>query len=358
MRRARNLISLLLLAAAVGLFAVAAVASAGETSASPAPASAGSPAPSPTATPSLTLAAVPAAITAGDSVTITVRIGVPGATVQLSRKDAPAADFSALGPLVTNARGVATFRDLPRETMTYRVDYAGDGVQWLPASAEVTLPVSPRVSFSATARVYRGDRVRVAVTVRPAHPAASVVIQRRQDGAWADWRTLTLGAKSSAQTTWRADAVGAWPLRAVMAADATHAQGASPVHKVVVVKPNPYHVPIDAKSMIVVDISQYRLHFFSLGSEVRSFPCVTGRPSLPTPLGHFKIYARGMWPGGPYGARIMSYHPPCAIHGTDEPWLLKKFPRNFSHGCTRLLNANAIWLYDRVPLGTPVWNVR
>ena len=355
MRRARNLISLLLLAAAVGLLAVATVASAGETGASPAPAA--DPAPSPTATPALTLAAVPDAITAGDVVRLTVRIGVPGATVQLSRKGAAATDFRAVGPLVTNARGVATYRALPRETMTYRVDYAGDGVQWLPASAEATVPVSPRVSFSATARVYRGDRARLAVTVRPADPGADVVVQRRQDGAWADWRTLTLGAKSSAQTTWRADVVGARPLRAVIAAGATHAEGVSPVHKVIVVKPNPYRVPIDAKSMIVVDISQYRLHFFSLGSEVRSLPCVTGRPSLPTPLGHFKIYARGVWPGGPYGARIMSYHPPCAIHGTDEPWLLKKFPRNFSHGCTRLLNANAIWLYDRAPLGTPVWNV-
>jgi len=357
MRRARSRISLVLLAAAVGLFAVATVASAGEPGASPAPVPAGSAAPSPTATPALTLAAIPGAITAGDAVTLTVRIGVPGVTVQLSRKGAAAADFRAVGPLVTNARGVATYRALPRETMTYRVDYAGDGVQWLPASAEATVAVSPRVSFSATARLYRGDRVRLAVAVRPAHPNATVVLQRRQDGAWADWRTVTLGAQSSGQTVWRADAVGAWPLRAVMAADATHAEGASPVRKVTVVKSNPYHVPIDAKSMIVVDISQYRLHFFSLGSEVRSFPCVTGRPSLPTPLGHFKVYARGMWPGGPYGARIMSYHPPCAIHGTDEPWLLQRFPRNFSHGCTRLLNANAIWLYDRAPLGTPVWNV-
>ena len=355
MRRARTLISLLLLASAVGLFAVVAAASAGETGASPAPA--GSPAPSPTATPSLTLTAVPAAVTAGDATTLTVRIGVPGATVQLSRRGAAAADFHAVGALVTNARGVATYRALPRETTTYRVEYAGDGVQWLPASAEATVAVGPRVTFAATARVYRGDRARLAVTVRPAHAGADVVIQRRQDGAWADWRTVTLGAQSSAQTVWRTDAVGAWPLRAVMAADATHAEGVSPVHKVTVVKPNPYHVPIDAKSMIVVDISQYRLHFFSLGSEVRSFPCVTGRPSLPTPLGHFKVYARGMWPGGPYGARIMSYHPPCAIHGTDEPWLLQRFPRNFSHGCTRLLNANAIWLYDRAPLGTPVWNV-
>jgi lipoprotein-anchoring transpeptidase ErfK/SrfK len=64
-----------------------------------------------------------------------------------------------------------------------------------------------------------------------------------------------------------------------------------------------------------------------------------------------------MWPGGPYGSRIMSYHSPYAIHGTDQPHLLKRFPRDFSHGCTRLSNSHAIWLYDHAPLGTPVWNV-
>ena len=206
--------------------------------------------------------------------------------------------------------------------------------------------------------MYRGDRTRLTVSVRPARPGAAVTLQLRQDGAWADWRTVKLGADSRADSTWRTDAVGAFPLRAVTAADAEHPEGVSAVQRVLVIKSNPYHVPIDAKAMIVVDISQYRMHFFSLGVEVRSFPCVTGRPSLPTPIGHFKIYARGMYPGGPYGARIMSYHPPCAIHGTNEPWLLSKFPRNFSHGCTRLYNSDAIWLYDRAPLGTPVWNVR
>jgi hypothetical protein len=210
----------------------------------------------------------------------------------------------------------------------------------------------------ASARVYRGERAGLAVTVRPAHPGATVALEQWKDGAWAEWRSLQLGADSRARLQWRPDSVGTLPLRVVMPADAGHLEGRSRVCKVAVIEPNPYDVPIGVKGIIVVDISQYRLHFFSYGREVRSFPCVTGRPSLPTPLGHFKIYARGKWPGGPYGARIMSYHPPCAIHGTNEPGLLKRFPRNFSHGCTRLANTNAIWLYDHAPLGTPVWNVK
>jgi hypothetical protein len=357
MRRRRNLITTLVLAAAVTLLAVAGAASADEPGASLAAVAA--PASSSAATPALTLTASSEAVTAGEAASLTVHLAdVPGATLQLSRKVAGAAGFHVLVPLVTSSRGVAFYRALPSSTTTYRVDYAGDGAQWLPASTEVTVSVRPRVTVFATARVYRGDRAGVAVTVRPAHPGATVSLQEWKDGAWAEWRSLQLGADSRAYLSWRTDRVGTWPVRAVMPADDAHLEGRSAVRKVIVVEPNPYHVPLDAKGVIVVDISQYRLHFFSYGRELRSFPCVTGRPSLPTPIGHFKVYARGMWPGGPYGARIMSYHPPCAIHGTNEPWLLSRFPRNFSHGCTRLSNANAVWLYDHAPLGTPVWNVK
>ena len=357
MHRRRNLITMLVLAEAVALLAIAGAAAAAGPSASPA--GVAEPAPSPTATPRLALTATAETVTAGSDVTLTARLpDAPGATLQLGRKAAGATDFRAVGPLVTNTRGVATYRVRPGTTTTYRVEYAGDGVQWLPASTEITVSVRPCVKSLATARVYRGDRARLSVVVRPGHPEGTVAVQRWVDGAWAEWRSLQLDADSRARLTWRTDRVGTWPLRVVMSADDAHLEGRSRVCRVIVVRPNPYHVPLAAKDIVVVDISQYRMHFFSYGRELRSFRCVTGRPSLPTPLGHFKIYAKGMWPGGPYGSRIMSYHSPFAIHGTNEPGLLKRFPRNFSHGCTRLANANAIWLYDHAPLGTPVWNVR
>lgn len=366
MRGLRYGVGALVLATAVLLLGVTAAASAGqgavaqEGSVQPvgSRATVAEPAPSPSVTPALTLVARPATLTAGDPTRLVARLGIPGATLQLSRKTAGDADFRLIGALTTDAYGAARFRALPRQGTTYRVDYAGDGVQWLPASVEVVVAVRPRVAFSATERVYRARRARLAVTVRPAHPGATVTVQRLVDGGWADWRDVTLGADSRARTTWRADVVGAERLRAVMSADDAHLEGRSRTRRVQVVKPNPYNVPLDAKGIVVVDISQYRLRFYSYGRLLKSFPCVTGRPGLPTPIGRFKIYARGMWPGGPYGARIMSYHPPCAIHGTNEPHLLKRFPRNFSHGCTRLHNSHAIWLYDHAPLGTPVWNVR
>ncbi len=354
MRDLRTTTLILALVAALLLLAPAAALA---TDGAPAAASAVPAAEPSPATPALTVTATPDTVTAGDRVRLVVRLGIPSATVQLSRIRAGATEPTPIGPLVTGAGGLVAVRVSPRVTTTYRVDYTGDGVLWSPASAEVTVSVRPRIRLALAARVYRGHRVRLGVTVGPAHPGADAVVQRYSDGAWTDWKTLTLGSDSRASVTWRPDAEGVTRLRVSMPADAEHVAGASRVHRLGVVKPNPYNVPLEAKGIIVVDISQYTLRFFSHGRLLRTFPCVTGRPGLPTPIGHFKVYARGMWPGGPYGSRIMSYHPPCAIHGTNEPHLLSRFPRNFSHGCTRLYNAHAVWLYDHAPLGTPVWNV-
>ena len=48
-----------------------------------------------------------------------------------------------------------------------------------------------------------------------------------------------------------------------------------------------------------------------------------------------------------------------AIHGTNQAYLLSRpVPRDFSHGCARMHNREALWLYARVPLGTKVHNLR
>jgi hypothetical protein len=313
-------------------------------------------APTPSATPTLALTADPASVVFGQPARLTARLGIPGVTLQLSREVTGAAGFTPLVALVTEATGAVTYQVLPRATTIYRVEFSGD-TQWLSASAEATVSVQPRIRLSATGAVYKGALARFEVKVEPAHPGATASIEMRREGAWVEWRTVRLNADSRATPRWRADRLGPQSFRVTMAADEEHAAGASGVRRVSVRPPNPYNVPVDARRIVVVDKSQYRLYFFSFGREVKSFPCVIGRPSLPTPTGHFRIYTRGMWPGGPYGARIMSYHSPYAIHGTNELQLLGRFPRNFSHGCTRLANANAIWLYEHAPVGTPVWNV-
>ena len=61
-------------------------------------------------------------------------------------------------------------------------------------------------------------------------------------------------------------------------------------------------------------------------------------------------------PGNPLGARAMylwqgNKDTLYRVHGTVEPWTIGK---RVSSGCIRMINQDAIDLYDRVPLGTQV----
>lgn len=315
------------------------------------------PTPAPTATPSLTLTAAPAPVTAGAPVTFSVNLGVPFAALQLSSEAAGEAAFAPLPGLTSDATGVASFTARPQLTTTYRVAFAGDA-SWAATSAETTVPVRPRITLSATAAVYEGQRVVFRLQVSPAHHGATVALELEQADGWAPLRQLTLSATSKASLSWPSDRRGRFRFRVKMPADAGHDAGWSAVRLVQVKDPNPYHVPTRPAHYIVVDVSQYLLYYHEHGRIVQVFRCVTGRPALPTPLGHFRIKAKDPHMSGAYGPRRMRYLGAYAIHGTSEPWLLTRFPRNYSHGCTRLSNTHIVWLYARCPVGTPVWNVR
>ena len=89
-----------------------------------------------------------------------------------------------------------------------------------------------------------------------------------------------------------------------------------------------------------------------------------GKPSTPTPKGHFwirekfRVHERG----GPYGPAafgtsdysVLSDWPGggiIGIHGTDEPELI---PGNPSHGCIRMKNGAIRRLWKKMPVGTPL----
>jgi lipoprotein-anchoring transpeptidase ErfK/SrfK len=89
-----------------------------------------------------------------------------------------------------------------------------------------------------------------------------------------------------------------------------------------------------------------------------------GRPSLPTPTGHFyiteKLTAVGGTFYGPYLLGTSAYAPTLSdwpgggivgIHGTDEPQLIPGRP---SHGCIRLRNADIARLWALIEVGTPI----
>ena len=300
------------------------------------------PSPSPTATPALTLTATPASVVAGVATVLKASLGIADATLELSGEAAGESAFTHLAYATTGADGSATFSEEPTATTVYRVDFAGDS-DWASAFATVAVRVRPRVTLAGPTAVFGWRKIGFTVTVSPQRPGAAVVLQRRRDNRWTTWRILTLGSDSRAVCRFLAKNVGRFSYRVTIAADAAHAAGTSSPVVVKVKSPNAYHVPLSPAHYILVDKSQYKLYYLEHGWVVRVFDCVLGRPALPTPLGHFHIYAKDPRMGGPYGPRRMRYHGLYAIHGTDEPWLLKRFPRNYSHGCTRLSDAHILW---------------
>jgi lipoprotein-anchoring transpeptidase ErfK/SrfK len=309
------------------------------------------------AAPALTLSAAPAQVEYGKQVTLTVQGAVPGSALQMSQMPAGQAAYAPVAQLTADAAGAAVWSGKPERNTTYRVEFAGDGT-WEPAVAEVVVAVGPHLALVASRKSgYPGQPLTWKVAAFPKMAGAQVTIEAFTDGAWKPWKTVTLGKDSRASAVWKPDKRGTYSFRATTVAGTDFAAGLGKRKLVSVKRANPYGVPAGPPHFILTDRSQYKLYYFEHGQIVRVFNCVLGMPGLETPLGRFSVYGRGVNPGGPFGVRVLWYHGGHGIHGTNQPWLLSHFPRNYSHGCTRLLNDNALWLFNRCPVGTPVWNV-
>jgi lipoprotein-anchoring transpeptidase ErfK/SrfK len=123
--------------------------------------------------------------------------------------------------------------------------------------------------------------------------------------------------------------------------------------------------PQTVHTYLVVSTERTTLTLYRNGRVIFTARVGPGKPSTPTPHGHFYIrdeitgfasdslygpLAFGTsalsnvetdWPGGGV----------IGIHGTDEPWLIPGHP---SHGCIRLRNADVERLARLLPIGTPL----
>jgi len=228
----------------------------------------------------------------------------------------------------------------------------------VPAAAGSPLP-TPSLTLRAPSSLWLGDTVSLRVSVDPALAGETVSIEQETTGTWQPVAQGVLDAQSRVSVRWKPAAFGFVRLRASLAAGASHDAGVSPVRRVVVNRPNAHHVPYKFAHYIVIVVHEYRLYYYEHGRMVRAFNVALGRPGFHTPLGHFHILAKRKPGGGPLGSCAMFYRwqGGIAIHGTNEPWLLHRFPRPFSHGCARMYNTQALWLYYRCPRGTPIHNL-
>jgi lipoprotein-anchoring transpeptidase ErfK/SrfK len=109
---------------------------------------------------------------------------------------------------------------------------------------------------------------------------------------------------------------------------------------------------------IDIDVSEQTLTAYQGKVPVLSVAVSTGTAHTPTPLGEFAIYARVPIQdmGGPgYLLRDVQYvayfERDYALHAT---YWHDNFGQPMSHGCVNMRTADARWLYDWAPVGTPV----
>jgi lipoprotein-anchoring transpeptidase ErfK/SrfK len=327
----------------------------------------------------LTLSAAPPVVVAGSASQLTgmasdAALGTPlaGATLTLWRQRYDDATFSQVmaaagAPLTftTGADGSFAVAVKPAYNTTFEVRYDAEDDGVTDGAAQLLVRVRPRITTSFPSKdLWAGKMLTLKGSVAPAHPdpgsagAAQVTIEQKIEGVWTTFKTLTLDRDSSFSTTWTPEGPGFKYLRVTMAADDAHAMMITTSRRLVINNPNPHHIPITYAHYIVIDHSEFRLYYYEHGRVIRKWDCVLGKPSTPTPYGHFTIQSKNPNPISVEGPRFLGYYGAIGIHGTNQPYLIRRFPRAFSHGCARLYNSEISWLYPRVPIGTPVWNIR
>lgn len=128
-------------------------------------------------------------------------------------------------------------------------------------------------------------------------------------------------------------------------------------------------------SLLVVDRGSFKLRFYRRLKLAKTYTIAVGAVGFETPTGLYNIQNKGVnvpwsvpnkpWagslagkviPGGapdnPLKARWMGIYDGAGIHGTDE---VSTLGSAVSHGCVRMAIPDVIELYDRVPVGAPIY---
>jgi hypothetical protein len=124
----------------------------------------------------------------------------------------------------------------------------------------------------------------------------------------------------------------------------------------------PFHL---THLLVVVNRERLRMYVYSDGRRIWSAPVGVGKPSTPTPAGHFWIDERfkianprsGYWPYafGTTDYSTLTDWPGGGVVGIHGPYYEPQLiPGRISHGCIRLKDAADHWLARHVGLGTPI----
>jgi hypothetical protein len=307
------------------------------------------------------------AFTATRSVAVGERTVVRGgvapagpATVVIERRLADLT-WTPVATLKANARG--RFRAaLPlRRSARLRASLRLADGTLVPGEARRSVTVSRRAVLKLTfdeTEAIAGRPIRVNGRVWPARPGERAPIEAVRGAKVVRMGSLRVKPGGRVAGAVKLPRGGRWVIRlAAPGMPGVDRTGHSGPMRLRVHARNPHNIPRSASHYIVQDISATLLYYYEGGALRRVLPVVYGKPSTPTPVGRFRVYAKTTGPSAAFGPLVLWYHRGYGIHGTNQEYLLDLPPRYYSHGCTRNYNDNIRWLWPRVPVGTPVLNI-
>jgi lipoprotein-anchoring transpeptidase ErfK/SrfK len=137
--------------------------------------------------------------------------------------------------------------------------------------------------------------------------------------------------------------------------------------------------PLSLGKTIIVVLSERKVYLYNNSKLEKAYRCAVGQRKYPTPLGTWKIVRKVTNPGwynngadwakrmpwyirpgrnNPLGTRALYLNAPgIRIHGIPASEN-SSIGHAASHGCIRLKNSDAINIFPRVPVGTPVYIVK
>lgn len=301
---------------------------------------------------------VDGAVTFGERVDVSGHVSGPAARVAIERLDRDR--WTRVATLAVDARGRFAGRLALRRSASLRAGaVAADGT--VVAGTRKNVTVRRRVHLSVSVPEYEsiaGRPFTVSGAVVPARNGERVVLEGSRDGG--EFRPIARTTVRRGRVAARvsAPAGGTWRYRlATRASSAGSAIVSRPTAARTVFGSNPHNVPASAPRYLVQAISEWQLYYYEHGRLTRVFPVVFGAPSTPTPVGSYRVYSKTAGPSAAFGPLVLWYHRGYGIHGTNQEYLLGRSWRYYSHGCTRNYNVNIRWLWDRIPVGTPVRNI-
>ncbi len=292
---------------------------------------------------------------------VTVRGRIAPATrmkVRIERRR-PNYTWEPIATLTSDAKGRFSARLPLRRSARLRASVTIAGVrQPGPQRRNVAVRRRAQITLGAREEEIAGRPTPVRGRVWPARPGEKVLVQAVRGRTKVNLTRLRVRPGGRVSGTVRLPSAGRWRLQLV-------ARGRKGVDRTATARSaartfhgrNPHSVPRSAPHYIVQARQEARLYYYERGQLVRVLPVVFGKPSTPTPVGSFRVYAKTPGPSVVFGPWALWYHGNYGIHGTNQEHLLREDWRYFSAGCTRNYNDNIVWLYERVPVGTPVRNL-